>query len=98
MKTKKHILSFFDAAIFYDYKNLGIVEELDQVRKCVIKTFHETIPVSRILIALPIIDVVFSKFFDNDIEYIGESIDDLKENIIYLISIERLVEQEENSE
>ena len=37
MKTKKDVSNFCKAAIFYDYKSLGIIEELGQAPKCVIK-------------------------------------------------------------
>ena len=68
METVKGVLNFCNAAIFYDYKNIGIIEEVNQARRCIINNFHETIPVSRILITLSIIDVVILKINDNDIE------------------------------
>ena len=98
MKTNKDVLNFCNAAIFYDYKNLGIVDELNQVCKCVINNFHETIPVSGILITLSIIDVVILKIFDNHIEDIIEIIHDLRENILYMISFESVVKEEEDIE
>ena len=52
METKKDILNFRNAAVFYDYKIEGIFNELNQARKCIINNFHETIPVERILISL----------------------------------------------
>ena len=39
MRTIKDILNFCNTAIFYDYKNEGILEELSQVRKYIIKIF-----------------------------------------------------------
>ena len=98
MKTNEDVLNFFDAAIFYDYKNLGIIEELDQVRNCVINMFHETIPVSRILIALSNIDVVILKIFDAAIEDIIEKNHDLRAYIFKMISFERVVNEEEDLE
>ena len=35
----KDIIYFCIAAVFYDYTNIGIVCELNQVRKCIIKIF-----------------------------------------------------------
>ena len=58
METVKGVLNFCNAAIFHDYKNIGIIEEVNQARRCIINIFHETLPVSRILITLSIIDVV----------------------------------------
>ena len=45
METIKDILNFCNAAIFYDYKNVGITCDLNEVRKCIfnhfsIKQFH----------------------------------------------------------
>ena len=44
METVKDILNFCNAVIFYDDKNIGITEELNQVRKYIINSFHKTIP------------------------------------------------------
>ena len=41
METKKDILYFCNEAIYYDSKNIGIVCELNQVRKCIINTFQK---------------------------------------------------------
>ena len=56
METIKDKLNFCKSVVFYDYKNLGIIEELNQVRKCIIISFYKTIPVSRIRVSLSIID------------------------------------------
>ena len=39
METIKDILNFCKAAVFYDYTNIGITCELNQVRKCIINSF-----------------------------------------------------------
>ena len=44
METIKDILKFCNAAVFYDYTNIIITCELNQVRKCIIKNFYKTIP------------------------------------------------------
>ena len=49
-------------------RNLGIIQELDQVRKWVINNFHETIPVCGILISLSIIDDEFLQIHDENVE------------------------------
>ena len=68
--------------IFYDYKNLGNSEELNQVRKCTNNKFHEKIPVNRISVSLSLIDDVNLEIRDNDIENVIEIIHDLRENIL----------------
>ena len=55
METVKDIVNFCDAAVLYDYKNIDNIDEINQARKCIINSFHETKPVSGILITLSII-------------------------------------------
>ena len=95
METVKDILNFCNAAIFYDFKNLGIIQQLYQAHKWIINISHETIPVTRIRVTLSIIDDVILKNNDNDIEIIIEYIHDLGENISYMLSFEKLIREEQ---
>ena len=88
------MLNFCNAAVFYDYTDLGITCELNQVRKCIINTFYKTIPDSRIRVNLSINDDIILKINDNDIEDIIENIHDLGENILFMLSFEKLVRDE----
>ena len=88
MKTIKDILNFCNAAIFYDYENDGIIEELSRVRKCIIDSFFKTIPNTTLLTSLNLIDDIILKIIDNDIENI---IHDLRGNILYMLSFEKLI-------
>ena len=92
MKTIKYIINFCNAAIFYDYENDGIIEELGRVRKCVIDSFFKLIPNTTLLTSLNLIDDIILKINDNDIEKINDNIHDLRENILYMLSIEKLIE------
>ena len=38
MESVKDLLNFCNAAVFYDYTNIGITVELKQVRKCIINS------------------------------------------------------------
>ena len=89
MESVKDILNFCNAAIFYDYKNVVITSELNQVRKCIINSFYKTIPRSRVVVCLSIVDDIILKIHDNDLENI-ENIHDLRENILYMLSFEKL--------
>ena len=82
---------------FMYYTNLGITCELNRVRKCIINSFYKTIPHSRILVSLSIIVDVILKINNNDIENIIENIHDLRENILYMLSFEKLVRDEQQS-
>ena len=94
METVKDVLYFCNAAIFYDYKNIGIIEELNQARRCIFNIFPETIPVSIILLILSIIDVLFLKNNDNNIENIIENIHVSRADILYTFGFENLLEDD----
>ena len=68
METVKNILKFCNAAVFHDYTNKGITCELNQVRKCMIKRFYKTIPHTRILVSLSVIDDITLKINSNDMK------------------------------
>ena len=91
METVKELFKFCNHALFYDYENIGVVEELSHVRKYIIKSFHKTIPNTMIITTLSIIDDIILKIHDNDIENIIENIHDLRENILYKLSFEKLI-------
>ena len=91
MNTTKDIVIFCNDSIFYELKNIGIVEERNQVRKCIINNFHKTTPVSSILVSLSLLDDIILKIYDNDIENVIENFHDLRENILYMLSFEKLL-------
>ena len=94
MEPIEEILNFCNTAIFFDFNNRGVVREFNQIRKLIINRFHETIPCSRIIVTLAIIDKMILKVFNNDIDDILRDIQDLRENIIYMFSFEKTVKEE----
>ena len=96
METVKDILNFCNIAIFYDYRSIRFIEELNQVRKCIIKGFYKTIPYTRILVSLSIIDDIDLKINCGDFENNIESIHGLRENILYMLSFEKVVGDEQH--
>jgi len=98
MKTVKDILNFCNDAVFYDYTNLEICCELNQVRKCIINSFYKTVPHTRIIVSLSIIDDIILKINDNNIEDILKNIHDLTENILYMLSFEKVVRDEQQTD
>ena len=95
MEIVKDTLNFCNAAMFFDYKNIGITCELNQVRKCIIKSFYQTIPDSRIRVSLSIIDDIIKKINNNDIEKTIDKIHDLRENKLCMPAFEKLVRDEQ---
>ena len=87
----KDILNFRSDSIFFGYKNIGIVEKINQQRKCISINFHKTTPVSRILVSLSFTDDISVKIIGNDIENVIKNIHDFRENLIYMLSFEKLL-------
>ena len=94
----KDVLNFCNSAVSYDFTNVGFTCELNQVRKCIINSFYKAIPHSRIPVSLSIIDDIILKINNNDIEIIIEIIHDLRENILYMLSFEKLIRDEQQTD
>ena len=93
METVKIVLNFCNAFLFYDYKNLGITDEFNQARKCIINNFHETIPVERILMTLCITDDLFLDINANNDEDVLDIIHDLRSKRIYMFGFDKMVKK-----
>ena len=98
METIKDLINFCNAAIFYDYTKVGITCELNQVRKCIIKSFYKTIPHTRILVNLSIFDDIILKIHGSEVENILENIHDLRENILYMLSFEKFIRDDQEAD
>ena len=60
------------------------------MRKCRINNFHETIPPSRILVSLSIIDDMVLKIDDDDVENIFDNFQHLRDIILYILSFRKV--------
>ena len=94
METTKDLLNFCNDAVFYDYKNIGIICELDPVRTSIIIRFYKTVPYTRILVSLSIINDIILKINSGDIEKILNDVHSLREKILYMLSFEKTVRDE----
>ena len=97
MNTVKDILNFCNDAVFYDYKNIGIICELNPVRTFIINRFYKTIPYTRILVSLSIIEDIILKINSADIENILDDVHNLRENVLYMLSFEKTVNDEQQN-
>ena len=88
------MLNFCNDAVFYDYKSVGVICELSSVRTFIIDRFYKTIPYTRILVSLSIIDDLILKISNNDIENIFDDIHKIRENILYMLSFEKTAREE----
>ena len=82
MESTKNLLNFCNEAVFYDYKNMGIIEKFTPPRTFIINRFYKTIPYTRILVVLSIIDDTILKINNDDIGNILENVHKLRENIL----------------
>ena len=94
METVKDLIEFTNDAVFFDYKNIGIICELNLVRTFIINRFYKTIPYTRILVSLGIIDDIILKINSGDIENILDDFHNLSENVIYMLSFEKTVNED----
>ena len=94
MESIKDILDFCNRAIFFNYKDLGCMQDFNAVRKFIINRFHQSIPHDRIIITLSIIDEIILKICNNETDNILRNIHHLRENIIYMLSFEKTVKDE----
>ena len=97
MQSVKHILNFSNAAVFFDYTNIGFTCELNQVCNCIINSFYKTIPDSRIRVSLSIVDDIILKNNNIDIEIFIENVRDLRENLLYMLAFEKLIRDEQQT-
>ena len=97
MSSIKDILNFCNAAIFYDYENDGVIDELCRVRKYIIDSFFKKIPNTTLLTNLNLIDDIILKYNDTDIENIIDNFHDLRENIIYMLTFEKMIKDNNDS-
>ena len=77
---------------------MGIICELNHVRKCIINSFYKTILHSRVLVSLSIKDDIISKINNNDTENDNENIHDLRENVLYMFSFQILIRDEQETD
>ena len=89
MKTVENLLEFTNDAVFYDYKNVGIICEMNPVRTFIVNRIYKTIPYTRILVSLSIFEDIILKFSNNEIEKTPDDIHKLRENILYMLSFEK---------
>ena len=92
IETIKDILNFCNCAIYFDYKNIGTVIQLNTLRKCIFDNFNETVPEIKLIKSQSIIDDMILKINENEIENIVDKIYDLRENIIYMIGYKKMKE------
>ena len=93
MKTDNDMFKFFNEFIFRDHSDYGVVVEVDILRKYIVNRFHKTIPATRMLTVLSLIDDIILKIFSKDLESIQNDMYGLRENILFMLSFEKVLEE-----
>ena len=70
---------------------------MDPVRTFIINRFYKTVPYTRILVSLSIIDDIILKINSGDIEKILNDVHSLRENILYMLSCEKTINDEKQN-
>ena len=97
METVKDLLNFCNDAVFYDYENIGIICELSPLGTFINNRFYKTILYTRILASLSVIDDIILKINSGDIEKILNDVHSLRENILYMLSCEKTINDEKQN-
>ena len=63
--------------------------------KYLVDYFYDTIPQERLLISLNIIDNIILKIYDDDTQEINNEIFKLREQILYMLSFEKIVKDDQ---
>ena len=92
MDTIKEILSISNKSHWYDFENMS---ELNSLRKYLIDYFYDIIPQEGLLISLNIIDNIILKIYDNDKKEINNDIFKLREQILYMLSFQKVVKDDQ---
>ena len=88
----KEILSNFNELYWFDYSNIS---EFNKLHKDLIKYFYDSIPEERLVISLNIIDDIILKIYDNDKEKINDYIFKLREQILYMLSFQKTIKEDQ---
>ena len=89
METDKDMFKFFNEFIFLDNSESGV----DVLRKYIINRFHNTIPPTRILTILSLIDDIILKLHDKNLDGIQDDMYSVRENVMYMLSFEKFVDE-----
>ena len=91
MESDKDMFQFFNEFIFLDHSEVGIDVKVNDLRKYVINGFHNTIPPSRILTTLSLVDDIILKLQYKNFDGMQNDIYSVRENVLYMLSFEKLV-------
>ena len=95
METDKDKFNCFEEFTFLNHLQVGVDVKVNVLRKYIINRFHNTIPPSRILTTLSLIDDIILKLHDKNLEGIQDDMYSERENVMYMLSFEKFVDENE---
>ena len=95
MDTIKNIFEIIDEALFYKYDDQKNISDFNRLRKYILKYFYNEIPPKRLLVSLYIIDDMILKIYNDDTNDIIEDIDKLRDNVLYMLSSQKTVKDDQ---
>ena len=93
MENDKGMFKFFKEFIFLNDLEVGVDVKINVLRKCIKNRFHESVPSSRILTTLSLLDYVILKVYDKNLEGIQDDMYSKREIVLYMLSFENFVDE-----
>ena len=94
MESIKEIFKICNKSLWYDYTSRQNIQEFNYIRKELIKYFYNVVPGERLINSLDIIDNIILKICNNESNDIIQNINKLREQILYMLSFQKTVEEE----
>ena len=95
MDSIKEIFKICNKSLWYDYTSQQNKCEFNHIREGLIKYFYNDIPGERLIISLNIIDDIILKIYNNESNDIIKNINKLREQILYMLSFQKTVKEDE---
>ena len=93
MENDKDMFKFFNEFIFFDPSETGVDVKINVLRKHIINRFHNTIPSTRILTTLSLVDDIILNLHDKNLEGIQDDMYSVRETVLYMLSFETFVDE-----
>ena len=98
MNTVEEIFEICNDCLWYDFSENKNIDQINKFRRYVLENFYNHIPGERINISLSLIDDIILKIYNNETDDIIKIIHKLREQILYMISFQKTIEDDQDSD
>ena len=91
MESDKDMFKVFNEFIFLDQSDGCVDVKINVLRNYIINRFHNTIPQTRKITTLSLIDDIVLKLHDKNLEGIQDDMYSVRENVMYMLFFENLL-------